>query len=155
MGAADQKAMWGEYVPHADRIDLFERKGTPWGADDDTDIEFMYLYLLHSTQSSQLSAEQIREGWLTHIYSETDAPLYQKFPDSKPQIENFLWVSNQKARELMEQGLLPPQTSEPSNNPYYSRIDAQLTTEIFGLLSPGRPDIALELAHAHKNYGQI
>ena len=147
-GAADQKAMWGEYVPHADRIDFyFERKGTPWGADDDTDIEFMYLYLLHSTQSSQLSAEQIREGWLTHIYSETDAPLYQKFPDSKPQIENFLWVSNQKARELMEQGLLPPQTSEPSNNPYYSMIDAQLTTEIFGLLSPGRPDIALELAH--------
>ena len=107
-GAADQKAMWGEYVPHADRIDFyFERKGTPWGADDDTDIEFMYLYLLHSTQSSQLSAEQIREGWLTHIYSETDAPLYQK-SDSKPQIENFLWVSNQKARELMEQGLLPP-----------------------------------------------
>ena len=52
-GAADQKAIWGEYVPHADRIDFyFERKGTPWGADDDTDIEFMYLYLLHSTQTA-------------------------------------------------------------------------------------------------------
>jgi len=147
-GSADQKAFWGEYVPHADRIDFyFERQGAPWGADDDTDIEYMYLYLHHSTQASKLSAEQIRDGWLTHIYSETDAPLYQKFPDSEPQIENFLWVSNQRARELMVEGLLPPNTSEPSNNSFYSMIDAQLTTEIFGLLAPGRPDVALDVAY--------
>ena len=147
-GRPDLKAMWGEYVPHADRIGFyFERLGTPWGADDDTDIEFMYLYLHHSTQSSKLSAQQIVDGWLTHIYSETDAPIYQKFADSEPQMENFLWVSNQRARELMELGFLPPETSEPANNSYHSMIDAQLTTELFGLLAPGRPDIALELAY--------
>ncbi|MCS5587881.1 MAG: ADP-ribosylglycohydrolase family protein [Porticoccaceae bacterium] len=146
-GQPDLKAMWGEYVPHADRIDFyFQRQGTPWGADDDTDIEYMYLYLHHSLQTGKLSAEQIREGWLKHIYSETDAPLYKKFANSKPQIENFLWESNQTARELMEQGMLPPHTSEPANNSKYMMIDAQLTTEIFGLLAPGRPDIALDIA---------
>jgi hypothetical protein len=147
-GGKDLKAMWGEYVPHAQRIDFyFQPEGTPWGADDDTDIEYMYLYLHYSLQASKLSAEQIQQGWLKHIYSETDAPLYQKFPDSTPQIENFLWESNQTARELMAQGLLPPATSEPVNNPKYSMIDAQLTTEIFGLLAPGRPDIALDIAY--------
>ena len=147
-GTKDLKAIWGEYVPHADHIDFyFQPQGSPWGADDDTDIEYMYLHLHHSLKVDKLSAQQIQQGWLKHIYSETDAPLYQKFADSTPHRENFLWESNQKARELMEQGLLPPATSEPANNPKYRMIDAQLTTEIFGLLAPGRPDIALDIAY--------
>jgi hypothetical protein len=147
-GGRDQLAMWGEYVPHATHIDFyFQPQGTPWGADDDTDIEYMYLHLHHSLGVSKLSAKQIQHGWLTHIYSEEDAPLYKKFVHSKPQKENFLWESNQQARILMEQGMLPPHTGEPANNPKYNMIDAQLTTELFGLLAPGRPDIALDMAH--------
>lgn len=143
----DLKAMWGEYVPHSEVIDFyFVKQGEPWGADDDTDIEYMYLTLHEQYQTSQLTAEQIKDGWLKHIYSETDAPLYKKFPNSKPQQENFLWESNQQARILMEQGLLPPLTSEPEHNPKYMMIDAQLTTEIFGLLAPVRSDIALKIA---------
>ena len=38
-------------------------------------------------------------------------------------------------------------TSDPEKNMFYDMIDAQLTTEIFGLFAPGRPDIALEMAH--------
>jgi hypothetical protein len=147
-GSRDQLAMWGEYVPHATHIDFFfQPQGSPWGADDDTDIEYMYLHLHHSLGVSKLSAKQIQQGWLSHIYSEEDAPLYKKFDHSKPQKENFLWESNQQARILMEQGMLPPYTSEPANNPKYTMIDAQLTTEVFGLLAPGRPDIALDIAH--------
>ena len=147
-GSRDQLAMWGEYVPHATHIDFFfQPQGSPWGADDDTDIEYMYLHLHHSLGVSKLGAKQIQQGWLSHIYSEEDAPLYQKFAHSKPQKENFLWESNQQARILMEQGMLPPYTSEPSNNPKYTMIDAQLTTEVFGLLAPGRADIALDIAH--------
>lgn len=147
-GSKDLPAIWGEGVPHADTIDFFfVNKGQPWGADDDTDIEYMYYHLLEQHKTSILSAEQIREGWLTHIYSETDAPLFKKFPDSKPMVENFLWESNQQARILMAQGMLPPATSEPKNNNKYMMIDAQLTTEIFGLLAPARPDIALKIAH--------
>ena len=38
-----------------------------WGADDDTDIEYMYQYLMYKNQTSILTGEQIREGWLNHI----------------------------------------------------------------------------------------
>ena len=146
-GGPDQKAYWGEYVPHANTIDFyFEPEGQPWGSDDDTDIEYMYSYLHHQYITSKLSGEQIRDGWLRHIYSETDAPIFKKFPDSPGQVENFLWVSNERARQLMEQGMVPPQTSLPVNNSKSSMIDAQLTTEIFGLMAPGRPDIALQIA---------
>ena len=59
-GKADLKAMWGEYVPHSSTIDFFfVEKGEPWGADDDTDIEYMYQYLLEVNQSSMLTAEQM------------------------------------------------------------------------------------------------
>ena len=103
-----------------------------WGADDDTDIEYIYLYLLNHYQTHVLTGEQIREGWLKHIKAEE---------------ENYLWVSNQAAFDLMLKGETPPETGNPSKNPHYDMIDAQLTTEIFGLLAPCRPDIALKMAY--------
>lgn len=146
-GKPDQLAIWGEFVPHSNTIDFyFVPANEPWGADDDTDMEYLYQHLMLQHQVSILTPEQIQQGWLKHIYSENDAPLYKKFPDSKPVKENFLWVSNERALELMHQGLLPPATSEPKNNDKYMMIDAQLTTEIFGLFAPGRPDIALKIA---------
>lgn len=107
-------------------------KGDAWGADDDTDIEYIYQHLLLENQTSMLEPAQIRDGWLKHIRSEE---------------ENYLWVSNERAFKLMEEGMLPPATSDPENNPDYEMIDAQLTTEIFGLFAPGRPDVALAMAH--------
>jgi hypothetical protein len=47
----------------------------------------------------------------------------------------------------MIEGIIPPETSNPELNPDYEMIDAQLTTEIFGLFAPGRPEIALKMAH--------
>jgi hypothetical protein len=44
-------------------------------------------------------------------------------------------------------GMLPPATSDPVNNAEYEMIDAQLTTEIFGLFAPTRTDVALQMAH--------
>tara|TARA_B110000908_G_C10239977_1_gene445516 strand:- start:687 stop:2048 length:1362 start_codon:yes stop_codon:yes gene_type:complete len=146
-GKPDLKAMWGEYVPHASHIGFFfQEQGQAWGSDDDTDMEYMYSFLHDQHRVSKLSAEQIRNGWLKHTYSETDAPLFKKFPDSIPQIENFLWVSNERARILMEQGMTPPETSDPANNSKSLMIDAQLTTEIFGLLAPTRVDVAMDIA---------
>ena len=108
-----------------------------WGADDDTDIEYMYQHLLVNHATTRLTGEQIRTGWITHIRDEKTAPRG----------ENFLWVSNQRAHDLMLEGMVPPATSDPANNKHYEMIDAQLTTEIFGLFAPGRPDVALEIAH--------
>jgi hypothetical protein len=48
---------------------------------------------------------------------------------------------------MMQADTLPPLTSDPRYNEHYAMIDAQLTTEIFGLFAPGRPNLALELAH--------
>ncbi|MEX2963924.1 ADP-ribosylglycohydrolase family protein [Microbulbifer sp. TYP-18] len=136
-GADDQRNIWGNYVPHAKKIDFYTVPADePWGADDDTDIEYLYLHLLNRHDGEPLTPAQIRAGWLEHIYSNEDAP------DG----ENFLWVSNERAYYLMRDGILPPQTSEPKHNPDSTMIDAQLTTELFGLLVPTRPDVALQFA---------
>ncbi|MCA6078920.1 ADP-ribosylglycohydrolase family protein [Fulvivirga sedimenti] len=121
----------------------FEGPGDVWGADDDTDIEYMYQYITYYNKVTKLSPEQIRNGWLTHIYSDENSPFVNETGGS----ENYLWVSNQTAFDLMKQGMLPPATSDPQNNPNFEMIDAQLTTEIFGFLAPGNPAAAVELAH--------
>jgi hypothetical protein len=143
-GKWDEPAMWGRYAAHAGRIDYYLLPpDRVWGADDDTDIEYLYLELMHGGRDPLLSATQIRDGWLRHIYSNEDAPL----SSSEFQRENYLWVSNERAYYLMrDQGLLPPETGQAKHNPDYAMIDAQLTTELFGLMAPARPDIALALA---------
>jgi hypothetical protein len=107
-------------------------EGNVWGADDDTDIEYIFQEILFENATSIATPEQIRKGWLKHI---------------KHEEQNHLWVSNEKALHLMIDGMLPPETSLPENNPLYDQIDAQLTTEIFGLFAPARPDVALKMAH--------
>lgn len=134
-GKPDQPSIWGEGVSSnlSSTIDFVFKDTTEiWGADDDTDIEYMYQHLLNKHKKSILSAEQIRDGWLKHI---------------KPEEENFLWVSNQKAFDLMREGIHPPETGNPTKNEHFDMIDAQLTTEIFGLFSPARVDLAIKMAH--------
>ena len=134
-GKPDQPNIWSDGEPSVLSLTIdfvFEDENSIWGADDDTDIEYMYQYLMYKNQTSILTGEQIREGWLKHI---------------KKEEENYLWVSNQTAFDLMLEGMVPPATSLAENNPNYEMIDAQLTTEIFGLFAPARPDIALKLAH--------
>ena len=145
-GTPDQPSIWsGEPSSLSPTIDwVFEGPDGVWGADDDTDIEYLYQHLLLTHQTTRLTGAQIRDGWLRHIYSDDDTP----FRNDEGQPENFLWVSNQRAFDLMiEQGAVPPATSAPQHNPYFEMIDAQLTTEIFGLFAPGRPDVALGMAY--------
>jgi hypothetical protein len=131
-GKPDEPNLWGSNN-YSKTIDfLFADKDSIWGADDDTDIEYIYQNLLYENKTSILNGDQIKEGWLKHIRLEE---------------ENFLWVSNQTALDLMQNGMIPPATSLPKNNPHYEMIDAQLTTEIFGFFAPTRPDLALRMAH--------
>jgi hypothetical protein len=103
-----------------------------WGSDDDTDMEYLYQELLLENSTSILTPVQIKNGWIKHI---------------KKEEENYLWVSNQKAFDLMLEGVLPPYTSSPELNPHFDMIDAQLCTEIFGLLSPTSVSFAKEMAY--------
>lgn len=133
-GKPDQPSIWGAGIPSdlSPTIDfVFRDTNEIWGADDDTDIEYMYQHLMFINQTSFLTPVQIRDGWLKHI---------------KQNEENYLWVSNQKAYDLMLEGVLPPETGNPEKNEHHEMIDAQLTTEIFGLFSPARADVATQIA---------
>lgn len=133
-GGPDQPNIWSPGVPSklSPTIDfVFTDENGVWGADDDTDIEYLYQFLLYENRTCLLTGGQIRAGWLKHIRAEE---------------ENYLWVSNQKAFDLMRAGLVPPATGDPAHNPEFEMIDAQLTTEIFGLFAPGRPEVAVQLA---------
>ena len=132
-GRPDLPNIWSKTPSDiSDLIDfVFVDDGDVWGADDDTDIEYIYQNLHYNNRTSILTGEQIKDGWLKHIRKEE---------------ENYLWVSNQSAFDLMQAGVIPPETSLPENNPYYEMIDAQLTTEIFGLFAPARPDIGLKIS---------
>lgn len=145
-GKLDQRNLWGNFMNDglSDSINfVFIDEGDIWGADDDTDIEYIYQHLMYTNQTSKLTAQQIRDGWLKHIYSDDNSPFFQSDGKTK---ENYLWVSNQTAHDLMRKGMLPPETSLPENNPHYEMIDAQLTTEIFGFFAPTRPDVAIDIA---------
>ena len=131
-GKKDQPNLWGsndysEFINYS-----FAKKDSIWGSDDDTDIEYIYQELVYNSLSLDFTGEDIKKAWISHIHQEE---------------ENFLWVSNQKAFDLMNQGIVPPETSNPKINPYYEMIDAQLTTEIFGLFAPTKPKIALDLSY--------
>ncbi len=144
--AKDQPSIWGQGIPSnlSATIDwVVADKDEVWGSDDDSDIEYIYLQLMYDSKKPLLSAEQIRDGWLAHIHKDSETPF--KTAEGKP--ENFLWVSNQQAFDLMQQNILPPFTGMPANNPHYDMIDAQLTTELFGILAPFRADIASKLAY--------
>ena len=133
-GKKDKRSIWEDKnIDKSDiRIDFVVKdENEIWGSDDDTDIEYMYQYLMNFHNNSILTSDQIRNGWLKHIKAEE---------------ENYLWESNQKAFDLMQTGMIPPETGDPINNSSYMMIDAQLTTEIFGLFSPTRPDIGIKLA---------
>lgn len=101
----------------------------PWLADDDTDIEYVYQHAMEQYDTYLLTGEQISTEWQDHI----------RLPR--------LWVSNLAALGQMQNGAVPPATSLPENNPMWDMIDAQLTTEVFGVFAPARPDVALEMAH--------
>ena len=130
-GGKDEPNIWSNSSNYKIIDFNLAKSDSIWGSDDDTDIEYIYQHLLYTNKTSKLTGEQIREGWLKHIKNEE---------------ENFLWVSNQRALDLMISGVIPPNTSDPKNNPDFDMIDAQLTTEIFGFYSPSNPDFAVKMA---------
>ena len=130
-GKPDLPNIWSSESKWGNIDFKFAKKDSIWGSDDDTDIEYMYQYLQNFYETNILTPSQIRDGWLRHIYIEE---------------ENYLWVSNQRAFDLMLEGFEPPETSNPEKNEFYDMIDAQLTTEIFGLFSPTKPEFAIEMS---------
>jgi len=91
-----------------------------WSTDDDTHVEWLDLHILE-TYGRSPSYEEIRDEWVDHLNSD-------------------IWVATLAARNLMDQGVLPPETGRLPGNPEGEwAMDAQLETELFGLINPGQP----------------
>ena len=98
-----------------------------WSTDDDTHIEWVDLHILE-THGLEPTAEQIRDEWVDHL-------------------NHDIWVSTRRARDLMDEGLLPPETGSAEHNPEGTwSIGAQFQTELFGMLAPGMPNVAAAYA---------
>ncbi len=98
-----------------------------WSTDDDTSIEWVDLHILE-THGLEPSYTQIRDEWVDHL-------------------NHDIWVSTLKARQLMAEGVIPPESgSAKLNSEGVWSIDAQLQTELFGLLAPGLPQEAARRA---------
>ena len=94
-----------------------------WSTDDDTAIEWVDLHILE-TYGLDPTYREIRDEWVDHL-------------------NNDIWVASRRARQLMDQGILPPDTGSAALNPEGAwSICAQLETELFGLIAPGLPEAA-------------
>jgi len=60
-------------------------------SDDDTDIEYVYLHALEE-HGIDLTYAEVAEEWKSHI-------------------NRRVWVANKRARELMDEGVLPPESA--------------------------------------------
>ncbi len=138
-----EPAIWGRFVPHTGRMDFFLPDADKvWGSDDDTDIEYMYQHLLEKTTGLFCQVQSYERAGCA-IFMMTKMRPCRAIISSRKTTSGF----QISAHDLMVQGMEPPQTSAPENNRLSDMIDAQLTTEVFGLFAPSRPDIALRMAH--------
>jgi hypothetical protein len=86
-------------------------------SDDDTDIEFVTLHALEKF-GLDITYPEIAEMWQKHI-------------------NRKIWCANRTARDLMNQGLIPPATGSKTNNQNWYQIDPQLVNEIWSVVYPG------------------
>lgn len=89
--------------------------------DDDTDIEYVYIY--HMLESGRII---LPYDTIFHLW--------------KKNINDRIWCSNRYARNLMDIGIMPPFTGRMAFNPWAGfNISGQFLCEQFGLISPGMP----------------
>ncbi len=86
-------------------------------SDDDTDIEFVTLHAVEK-YGLDITYSEITEMWKKHI-------------------NRKIWVANRTARNLMEKGLVAPETGSKKNNENWYQIDPQLVNEIWSMFYPG------------------
>lgn len=111
------------------REDLPEFSFLAHGArsDDDNDIEWLHLWFMNQTGQLFLPYETIVPIW-------------------KANMNQGIWRANKKARELMDQGMMPPATGDPQHNEHaWYNLAGQFCVESYGLVAPGMPQTAARL----------
>lgn len=96
----------------------------PTTLNDDTAYQIVLLHALEE-HGPQVSSEQLAWEWVAHLPMAHTAELV--------------------AIENLKRGILPPDSGRV-DNPFSHWIGAMMRGEICGLVAPGRPDLAIELA---------
>ena len=97
-------------------------------SDDDNDFEWTHLWFMDKEGVIKLPYQRIVEIW-------------------KANMNTGIWVANKKARDLMEQGVVPPETGNIKLNPHsWYNLSGQFCVESYGLIAPGMPQTASQIA---------
>ncbi len=102
-------------------------------SDDDNDFEWTHLWFMDREGVLKLPYPRLVEIW-------------------KANMNSGIWVANKKARELMDQGVVPPETGSVARNPHaWYNLSGQFCVESYGLIAPGMPQTAAEIGlhYAH------
>lgn len=121
-----------EGLPHefqyndAPRADLPDFTFLEGGArsDDDNDFEWTHLWFMDRERTIFLPYPRLVGIW-------------------KANMNQGIWVANERARKLMDEGVLPPDTSDPARNPFATyNLSGQFCVETYGMIAPGLPQTA-------------
>jgi hypothetical protein len=117
-----------KYIPRP-RQELPDYPFLPQGArsDDDNDFEWTHLFFMDLEGSVKIPYPRLVEIW-------------------KANMNTGIWCANEQARKLMDQGIVPPETANPSFNrfsPY--NLAGQFCVEAYGMIAPGMPQTAEEI----------
>ncbi len=93
-------------------------------SDDDTDIEYVYLYAMEKF-GPEPTLRQLGEMWKHHV-------------------RDRVWLANRAGLAALNFGYTPPITGYRENNPHWFQIDPQLINEIWGITAPGMIAYAAE-----------
>ncbi|MBI2424274.1 MAG: ADP-ribosylglycohydrolase family protein [Candidatus Hydrogenedentes bacterium] len=91
-------------------------------ADDDTDIEYVYLLTMEKF-GPEPTLRQLGEMWKHHV-------------------RDRVWLANRAGLAALNFGYTPPVTGYRENNPHWFQIDPQLINEIWGVTAPGMIEYA-------------
>jgi hypothetical protein len=102
-------------------------------SDDDTDIEWTHLHAMDRLGTLEVPYPELAREWVRSI-------------------NRRVWVSNEAARGLIGQGVVPPWTSHLALNPHARyNLSGQFCAEAYGLLAPGMPATAARIGR-HYTY---
>jgi ADP-ribosylglycohydrolase len=118
----------GKFIeePNPEYVTYYPNVPTGAFTDDDTSMEWVFLHMLEE-HGLELTYTQVREEWMEHI-------------------NDAIWVANARARKLMDEGYVPPDTGSKKLNEHWGAIDAQIECELFGVINPGMGQRAYEMA---------
>lgn len=101
--------------------------------DDDNDFELTHLYYMGQLNVLKIPYEKVVEIW-------------------KLNINEGIWNANKIARDLMDEGVVPPATSDPARNSFASfNLSAQFAVEMYGAIAPGLPEASAEIGVHYAN----